>query len=428
MKFKSVSLILLCSLLYVLTSNLSAYSESSLGWTKKKDVKGQLSTKRVKGGGGITAMENYVYLILGNNTLDFMKYSISEDTWLVIDPGVPLGPSNKKVKKGACIVNDGEYIYILKGAKTNEFYRFDPNGNVWDSLPSPNFTKGVKGGFACFVEHDAERFIYAGSGSNTKEWKRFNIYANNWEILSPETLPAKKVKVGSGLAYDGNGMIYFLLGKDNYFYALDLSLITPKWTPMKNLPFYKPGVFKKKKVKEGGCIEYHDQKVYAVKGGKTKEFWRFDIPADSWTYVGEIADDNLITPEKGIKAGKSLAYSTFASGLFCIIGSNTNEFWFYNDQPMLPNSKEPGSPRETVLSNGFNFTLSPNSKMEANIAYTLPTRKGASLKVYNTLGKVIYWAKDADVHATVPRLPAGIYILQYDAKGDREYKKLIILK
>ena len=430
MKFKSLFTITLISFSCVFILNSLTYGQSV--WTKKPDVSGQPSTKKVKGGGGITAIGNDVYLILGNNTLDFLKYDNETSTWSAVDSSVPVGSIHKKVKKGAYIVNDGEYIYVLKGGGKNEFFKYNPADGLWGSLPSPDFRKGIKGGFACFAEFQGGKFIYVGSGSNTNEWKRFNIIDNRWETPTPETLPVRKIKLGSGLTYDGTSIIYLLVGggRENDFYACDLNSGTslPQWIAMNDMPFYPPDNLKKKKVKEGGCIEYADRKIYAVKGGNTKGLWYYKPPEPEWTYVGEIIGVDSTSPAKGIKTGRSLTYSAIAGGLFCIIGNNTNEFWFYNTTDAPLNSNKPELEGKTNVENASSIDIRHNSRIVASINYILPNNNATNLKVYKISGELVCSGKSEKAVSLLSKLPVGVYIVRYEAKGYRENTKLIVAR
>ncbi len=393
------------------------------GWMKKNDVVGQPSGKMVKGGGGITATDDNLFLILGNNTRDFMKYDISGDLWSAAC-SIPTGERNKKVKKGAYIVDDGIYVYAFKGGGTNEFYKYDPSANSWSALNEPGFTKGLKGGFATYVNYGGN-YIYAGSGSNNKEWKRFNIGTNTWEAAEPATLPVEKAKVGSGLTYDGTSKVYFLQGggKKNYFYFADLSADVPVWTPLESLPLNTPGG-RKKKVKEGGCIEYWNGKVYAVKGGNTKEFWSYDPTTNSWTYIGEVGGG---APAKGIKCGRTLTSTD--DGIFCLIGNNTKEFWFYSPTGVFGKLLESGiAGEEVALIKRFSFKATNPTKGIVNIRYTLPQKEVATLRIYNVLGELVYSAKSDKGYFTIKNLPAGIYLLRFETKGYKEDRKLIVVK
>ncbi|MEO0099878.1 MAG: T9SS type A sorting domain-containing protein [candidate division WOR-3 bacterium] len=393
------------------------------GWTQ---LPSPTPTKAVKGGGGITARgDSLIFLIPGNNTLDFHKYSTNSNSWTKL-PDVPVGPKNKKVKKGAYIVDsdrndkgvEGE-VYVLKGGGTQEFYVYDPLTKGWDSLPGPDFTKGVKGGFATFVEKDGEDYIYVGSGSNTNEWKRFKISTKTWEAINPP-LPVEKAKVGSGLAWDGGTKIYFLHGggKTNDFYYFDLT--NSSWSTKNELPLQVPGTTKKKKVKEGGCIEYFGGLIYAVKGGNTKQFWAYFPDGDSWQYLGEVGNGQ---PQKGIKCGRSL--TSTSQGIYCIIGNNTNEFWFYGTGKSFDILKPAISGKPT---NTFTLDIKPNpTKGLTTISYNLPEKEIATLKVYNALGELVYSAKSEKNSFTLNKLPAGIYLIRLETKGCTVERKMVIL-
>jgi hypothetical protein len=430
MKFKSLFTITLIAFSCVFI--LSSLTYAQTGWTKKSDVSGQPSTKRVKGGGGITALGNDVYLILGNNTLDFLKYNNETTRWLPVDSSVPIGSVNRRVKKGAYIVNDGQYIYVLKGGGTNEFFKYNPLDGIWDTLPSPGFRKGVKGGFACFVSYQGGKFIYAGSGSNTNEWKRFDIVNNLWETPSPETLPAHRVKIGSGLAYDNTSMIYFLLGggRENDFYICDLGsgIATKQWVAKNDLPFYPPENLKKKKVKEGGCLEYAGGKIFAVKGGNTKGLWYYDKLADQWQYDGEIFGADSTPAEKGIKAGRSLTYSATAGGIFCIIGNNTNEFWFYNTATLPFSSNKSELAANSNVENTSSINLSSNSRIGTNFNHIQTNKSATNLKVYKITGELLFSGKVEEGNSSIGKLPVGVYIVRYEGKGYNEGTKLIVAR
>jgi len=398
------------------------------GWTKKADVRGQPSGKNVKSGGGITALGDNIYLILGNNKRDFMKFSKTSNNWTSAC-SIPVGSNNKKVKKGAYIVNDGNYVYTLKGSGTNEFYSYNPTTNTWNPLPSPNFIKGVKGGFASLVEQGGSKYIYCGSGSNNNEWKRFNLNTNAWENAFPNSLPVEKAKVGSGLAFDGNNKLYFLLagGKENDFYVADLSAPSPAWSTKKDLPLYRPASTKKKKMKEGGTLEYYNGKIYAVKGGNTKEFWCYIPEHDSWVYINEVGAGTTTPPVKGIKCGRSLTASD--NGIYCLIGNKTNEFWFYGGRETESKSFKPTIMANTIQTNECYLMVKPNPGFgKISIIYNTPVNTPASLVIYNVLGEIVRSEKNNNGLFTIEYLPAGIYFMNFDAGNYKENRKLVVMR
>lgn len=408
-------------------------------WVKKSDVINQPSGKRVKSGGSIAAYGDYVYLILGNNTRDFLRYSIESNSWVPLE-SVPAGPNNKKMKKGSTLIAAyAEWVWdwdlhTFKGG-TNEFYGYKTEkdgpktASGWSELPSPNFLKPIKGGFMTGVEYGGQKFIYAGSGSNNNEWKRFNISSNVWETPEPATLPCEKAKIGSGLTYDGTSKIYFLQGggKKNYFWYLDLSAKTPTWVMTESLPLVATA--RKKKVKEGGSIEYFNGKVYAVKGGNTKEFWSYEPGKGTWTYLGEVGAGAPTPPAKGIKCGHSLTSND--NGIFCLIGNNTNEFWFYSPPEILSELVKSGVAEEEIkLIKSFGFKVTNPTKGMVKVYYTLPDKGFAHLRIYNILGEIVYSGKTDKGSFTIKNLPAGIYHLRFESAsgGYKAERKLVIVK
>ncbi len=52
---------------------------------------------------------------------------------------------------------------------------------------------------------------------------------------------------------------------------------TGNWSPQQSTP---------QKVKAGGALTYGNGTIYAFRGDKKKDFWKFDVIADSWSTLG----------------------------------------------------------------------------------------------------------------------------------------------
>uniref|UniRef100_A0A7C3UWZ2 T9SS type A sorting domain-containing protein n=1 Tax=candidate division WOR-3 bacterium TaxID=2052148 RepID=A0A7C3UWZ2_UNCW3 len=72
--------------------------------------------------------------------------------------------------------------------------------------------------------------------------------------------------------------------------------------------------------------------------------------------------------------------------------------------------------------------LSNPTKGLVKVYYTLPEEEVASLKIYNALGEVVYSEKSDKGVFIIKELPAGIYLLRFEAKGERVERKLIVVK
>ncbi len=403
------------------TLSLQITISTPLGWMRKADL--SPTRKNVKSGGCLTALDSSVYALVGNNTRDFLRYSILRNSWQKLE-SLPFGPKGKKVKKGACLTNDGRYIYALKGGGTNEFYRYDPETNQWESLSPPNFTKGVRGGFVTYLEKDGGRYLYLGSGANNSEWKVYDINAERWEEL-PITLPREKFKIGSGLAYDSFRSLYLTQGgsKYNAFFRLDLYAPVLIWESLPNLPLIGNSA-RKKKIKEGAALVYSlaNRKLYATKGGNTIEFWRFDPQTDSWRQMEDVGSPQM--PAKKVKGGGSLAYSSFAGGIFATIGNNTNEFWFYGIgkdatlKVLDPIFSDDRAKSPFLFNSGQMDTSSVIAKEEEKVV----------IRVYNLLGELLGTTQGKKGLPSLKNLPSGIYILKLESGRERRTKKVIITR
>ncbi|MEO0125306.1 MAG: T9SS type A sorting domain-containing protein, partial [candidate division WOR-3 bacterium] len=63
------------------------------------------------------------------------------------------------------------------------------------------------------------------------------------------------------------------------------------------------------------------------------------------------------------------------------------------------------------------------------VYYNLPKREMVTLKIYNTLGNLVYSVKSDKGEFTIKRLPTGIYLLWFEsASGYKEERKLILVK
>ncbi|MEO0125919.1 MAG: SBBP repeat-containing protein, partial [candidate division WOR-3 bacterium] len=399
------------------------------GWQKlMATVPEPPSNKRVKSGGLIAKGGDKIYIVKGNNTKDFYAF-VPENAPTPLD-SVPV-TGKKGVKKGTGMVYDGtRWLYFASGTNTLQFWKYDTQGESgWVALPDipTGGGKALKGGTGMAYVNG---FVYLLKGSKTNEFYAFDCANNTWiETLpkAPEgSYTGKGYPDGSCLvAYDEN-TLYALRGKYNEFYKYDISNNT--WTSDSGMPFTHPMWNKKKKVGEGAAMTLRGNKIYAFKGNNTKEFWSL-IPGSGWVGLETIpkGDD-----KKYVKGGGGLC--TWTDGkIYALKGNNTTSIWRYTgeDFPLaatLPNT----APMENITGKRLSeigLRILPNpTKGLIKVYYNLPKRELATLKIYNTLGRVVYLGRSDKGEFTIKRLPAGIYLLRFESKGYKEERKLIVVK
>jgi hypothetical protein len=223
------------------------------------------------------------YATKGNNKSGFYKYTVEDSTWTAL-ADVPLGLSNKKVKGGTDMVyvvdDTSEYVYLLKGYKC-EFYRYDVAAGTWQTLAEAPI--GVKAKYdkgSWLVYDEPNRKIYAHK-AKYQELYSYSLDSLTWSAMMPgmplanaQTGKNKKAKDGSD-AVIWNGLVWTLKGGNTIdFYTYDMGTMT--WAEKETIPSVGT-TGKKKRVKAGSGLTTDGEGLYTLKGNKTAEMWTYRI-------------------------------------------------------------------------------------------------------------------------------------------------------
>ncbi|GEM_PF-1565014 len=363
-------------------------------WTLVAHVPTEPDYKRVKDGGSMVATNDALFILKGNNTRSLYRFRPPGE--IIFIDSVPLGEGNKKVKKGAGMTWDGaNFLYLVKGGNTNEFWRFSLNPvspePVWLPLPPIYGDKGLKGGTGITYLNN---YVYLLKGSKTQEFYAYNTNTGRWEILKG---PPVVIPDGSCLTTDGN-LIYLLVGKSNSFYIYDPGL--NDWIAKETIPSLHPQSGRRKKVRPGSSLLYFKGNIYALKGGNTQEFWKYDLVGDRWIPLELVPREPL---RKGIGSGACL--SSLGDNIFLLKGNNTQEIWRYD---------------------GTGILLSENDKrVKKMVKNAPPTEKEDFVRIYNTLGNLIYQGPQRNSSLS---LRPGIYFMESVKERRSCGKKLVIIK
>jgi hypothetical protein len=253
---------------------------------------------------------------------------------------------------------------------------------------------------------------------------------------APPCASGKPYKNGSSLAYDGGDTIFALKGSYNEFAAY--SITGNNWVTKDNLPLVAPPSTKKTKVKDGSQIAYAGRVVYALKGGKTDEFWTYKCNDHTWS-----AATPLTPGSKKVKGGGALVTARDVNALYAFRGNNTLEFWKYGPiatfafAPRIGNElKDEAQGQSAVHSSRFALSITPNPfTSRASISYSLPNAGNVSLRLYDISGKLVvtlvsgYRPAGAYSYSllTTHYPPArGVYLLKFASEGCSTTEKLII--
>jgi hypothetical protein len=426
------------------------------GWHQKASLPAGPKGKGVKDGGCLTAYEvdgadtSFIYALKGNGRYEFYRYNVQSNAWIAKESIPAIGSSGKKkaVKKGACmpgklIIDPYNLVHAGKGNGTLEWWQYDPalSGTPtypWKQMADvPAGAKACKEGCGAATVMFADTvYIYFLKGSGTQEFYRYNVATGIWSgalAPAPLGLSGKTWKNGSGLTAEDdwevpNPLVYAIKGSTNELFAYDVG--TNVWVTKAPLPFTGSSG-KKKKVKDGAGIVFHDDVVYALKGGGTSEFWSYNADSDRWTQGTDIPAGS----GKPVKGGGALTYASNPNALFALKGNNTLDFFKYglsayglqltaNSQNEMSSGRQPSAVSRLLISpNPFSSTTT--------ISYSLPTAANYSLRLYDVTGQLISTLASGNRNAgsytlTTPTLARGIYVLKLATNNTTNTAKLIV--
>jgi N-acetylneuraminic acid mutarotase len=429
---------------------------SDTGWARKGDVPAGPKNKNLKDGACMANLPEsdggLIYLLKGNNRLEFYKYNTHGNTWFSAEsiPAVGRAGKKKAVKKGATIAYADGKFYATKGNSTLEFWQYSPAAYCsqptatsarfradsrepsavssaaypWTQMADiPVGAKSVKeGAGATAVKVGDTTCVYFLKGSSTQEFYRYNTVANTWQRMADAPLGAsgKTYKNGSCVTYDSDNLVYALKGSYNEFFAYDVN--TNVWTTKSLLPMIGSSG-RKKKVKDGAGIAWLNGPILALKGGNTNEFWAYDAIGDKWTQYPDVPPGG----GKRVKGGGALVASCCCDGVsrvYALKGNNTLELWCYKPgaDGLPQNSNRPenavGSAECGVRSAELRISPNPFSGM-TTINYSLPKAGDVSLRLYDVAGRAVstlaegYHNRGASsLKLQASSLASGIYLLR----------------
>jgi hypothetical protein len=415
----------------VLTGGFSVGSQ----WLAMKSMPEKPSHTKVKDGAWLAynAGSGLIYAGKGNKSSDFCSYSMAANEWTSLC-GIPLGLEAKLPRQGACGVADGwGYIYMAKGNNTLGFWRYDIATDDWLQLASVPVGSGRRvraGSGALYVQIGDSGYVYLLKGP-TCEFNRFNVATGTWEAM--QSAPAgshSKWYDGSFLIFDGDHTIYAHKAKYHELWAYDVLTGTWSGTRLTGMPFVGRSA-RSRKSRGGGSGAWLEGGIYALKGGSTSEFWRYDATADTWAECNELPPLGSSGTRK-VSAGGCMV--SVDSTLFALKGNKTNELWRYDlASTDASQSSREGVMAERVASGDWRVAIGPNPLAGgfATVRYSLPKTGLVTLNVFDVTGRTVLTQTLATGRAgkaglDLRRLGAGVYLVKVTAQGFSTTQKLVV--
>ena len=377
--------------------------------------------------------DSLVFAFKGNNTDEFYMFNTNRDTWF---QSVAI-PGRKRVKAGARLAGDASgHVYAFKGNNCREFWRFSAAARSWTQLPDYPVGGGRKLKAGTNLVYVPQLNALYANKSNTFEFSRYDVATETW--LPMKSVPAgptgrRKAKDGTVMAYDGEGIVYLLKGGTLEFYGY--SVASDSWFALKDIR-YSGYSYRRRKMKKGAAAAFDTQNhlFYALKGGKGGEFWFYDPSRDTWV---EPAVDSFPTPPKGRLPynGADLCYG--AGKIYALRGNKTNEFWRYNANfPLGYDTIQNGTQAQESPLPRLQLSAAPNPFAgRTRLEYSLPAGGRVRLELYDAAGRlvrvVLNGRQESGRHAATfdsGGLAAGVYLLRLDTGSSTEARavKLVV--
>lgn len=412
------------------------------GWAEATPVPLEPSGRPLRDGAWLCPVGNWVYVAKGYKTGDFYRYSVERDSWQNC-AALPLGEEDRPPAKGATACSDdNRYIYATKGNNTLGFWRYDTRGDSWTALapiPVGFDRRRIKGGTDLVrVRHprtDSE-YVYLLKGGRT-EFYRYNVTAGRWSAM-PDAPAVDKPRwdKGSWLVYDGDRTIYAHRAKYHDLYRYDLVGDTWNRTALAGMPIESGLSGRRKKSKDGGSALWQDGVIYALKGGNSTEFYCYDPAAAAWRELDTLPSVGSTGKRKAVKGGGALCW--YDGLFFAVKGAKTAEYWRY-----APGTPDAGGRTQHARmgvqgvereASGVMLLVQNPSRGTAAIRWSGPSTlapRPSTLALYDASGRLVFTrplrpSTSGTLDLNLPDLPAGAYLVRFDAGHDVAVGKLIL--
>jgi N-acetylneuraminic acid mutarotase len=405
-------------------------------WVEMESMPGSPSNVPVKDGAWLAydSSRRLVYAGKGNNSSDFYSYNNTTNAWASLR-AIPLGPEAKLPRQGACGVGDGSgHVYMAKGNNTLGFWRYDVASDSWLRLadvPAGGSSRRLKAGSgAVYVRIGDSGFVYLLKGP-TCEFYRFNVAAGTWQTLT--SAPAgshSKWYDGSFLVFDGGQTIYAHKASYNELWAYDVQSATWRSTQLNGMPFVG-GDGRRRKAGGGSAGAWLGSGIYALKGGSTGEFWRYDAPADAWTEFSQLPLSGN-SGDHRVSAGGSIV--DVNGTLYALKGNRTRELWrnsLVSPQALQMQCQGVREARTGLACSKLAISPNPLASRSAVLRYSLPKAGIAAIGVFDVAGRAVLsqtlaQGRTGTARVDVGRLGAGVYMVRITAEGFSTTQKLVV--
>ncbi len=329
------------------TSEFDKYSISGNSWTGMTGPPAALGGAYIPQSGDTmihNGTEDNIYVLSGGNTNAFYSYSIANNTWTTL----ATVPGN--VYQGGTMIRNGsdDSIYVLQGNNGTGFYKYSISAGTWTTLTT---VPGAIGVGAAMIRNGSDDSIYVSQGNNATGFYKYSISAGTWTTL---TAAPGAIGLGAAMVRHGGDSIYVLAG-DNSTNFYKYSISANAWASM-NVPGVVNGggnmidgnagsnivyVLAGDDGNSNGFYKYNINSSYAPSGtfesqtldlGTTANLSTLSVPQNAWQ-----KDPNpVVAPSNVYNSNGSLAYTeTKVLRPFVLKENGTYKMWYTSSTAAL---------------------------------------------------------------------------------------------
>lgn len=413
------------------------------GWQEVAPVPLLPSARPVKLGAWLAANSGNgrIYCGKGNKSADFASYSPVTGQWRQLAT-IPLGLWHKSPGKGARGVADGgNSIYFLKGNRTCEFWRYDIAGDSWQRLADvpagPNSGSVRAGTGMVYLKQYGTGYVYVLKGPKN-DFARYNTDTGEWEQLQCPPIGGKnKWDRGSWVVSDGESKIYAHKSNRHELWSFNLADETWDGAPLPPMPYFG-STLRSKKMRDGGCAAWLDGSVYSLKGGKTQEFWRFTPSTGRWVELETIPRFGTSLKPVRMGAGGDFVAWPYGGALYALKGSKSLEFWRYTlPPPGYGEERRRGSDGAAGIEGAAAARVRcvPGVARDGRVRleYSLPEAGAARVTVHDAAGRIVRseaarLGRTGSHRLDLSGLAAGVYLVRVDTDRAGVADKLVLAR
>ncbi len=387
-------------------------SLASRRWIELAPVPAGEQGRKPRAGARLVSVADRVMALKGGGSAEWFSYGPADSSWHRC-ADMPRGPSRRRVWGGSALCWDGvNRVYALKGSKTREFYCYDIAGDSWQEMVSlPEHTPKPRHGtgLVFWPDRKGDR-VYMVKASGTLDFLVYEIVTKQWHArrFLPPGPWDRKARHGTGLAASGSRMFCIKGGTDEFY---EYVAGGDSWLARHPLLLSGSGGRLTRCRKGAALAADATGGIYAFKGGRTSEFWRYEVARDTWIQLEDIPASNS---RKRVHDGGSLA--CLGNRVYALKGGGSSEFWCFDAGGLANKSIRPGNPGSDAVPER-NLTRAEPSGLSA--VFTRTSVPPVRTAVFDVMGRRVMTAGD--------RLNPGVYFFRAE-QGGRASKVIVELR